>query len=87
MGLKYAFKVRTLLDEIVAFPEGKDARKFGGALALNETGAEIFALLQKGMEEPEIIAELQKKYGPDDEKLPAYVSAFLNQLRQAEILE
>lgn len=87
MGLKYAFKVKKLLDETIAYPEGKDAGKFGGAITLNETGAEIFGLLQQGEDEPGIVAALQKKYGSDDEKLPVYVSAFLGKLRQAGILE
>ena len=87
IGLKYEFKVRKLLDEIIAFPAGKDIRKLDTTLALNETGAEIFQLLQEGKDEPSIIAELQMKYGSDNEKLPAYVSAFLNKLREADILE
>ena len=87
MGLKYAFKVRTVVDEIVAYPDGKDAAKFGSVLALNETGAEIFALLQQGKDEPAIVAALKEKYGSDDANLPSYVSAFLNKLRQADILE
>ena len=87
IGLKYEFKVRKLLDETIAFPAGKDARKLDATLALNETGAEIFELLQSGMEEPAIVAALQQKYGDDDPKLPGYVSAFLGKLREAGILE
>lgn len=87
MGLKYAFKLRTLMDEIIAYPEGADASKLDSVLALNETGAEIFRLLQDGRDEPAIVAQLQEKYGADDENLPVYVSAFLNKLREGGILE
>lgn len=87
MGLKYTFRVRTLLDEIIAYPEGGDAAKLDSVLALNETGAEIFRLLQEGKDEPAIVTQLQEKYGVDDENLPVYVSAFLNKLREGGILE
>ena len=87
IGLKYSFKVRTLMDEIVAYPDGKDAGKINSVLALNETGAEIFELLQQDMDESAIVAALQEKYGSDDKNLPAYVSAFLNKLREGGILE
>lgn len=87
MGLKYAFKVKTLMDETIAFPEGKDVGKFEGVLALNETGAEVFGLLQKGMDEAAIIEALTQKYGADDPNLPAFVSGFLEKLRQGGILE
>lgn len=87
MRLKYKFQVRTLMDEIIAFPAGNDAANFGGVLALNETGAEIFQLLQQEMDEAAIIAKLQERYGSDDEKLPSYVSAFLDKLQQAGVVE
>lgn len=87
MGLKYNFKVKTLMDETIAYPEGKDAGKLNSVLALNETGAEIFRLLQQEMDEPAIVAALQEKYGADDANLPAFVSAFLDKLRKAGILE
>lgn len=75
------------MDETIAYPEGKDAGKLSSVLALNETGAEIFKLLQQGMDESAIVAALQEKYGADDENLPAYVSAFLNKLREGGMLD
>ena len=63
------------------------AQKLNTTLALNETGVEIFELLQQGKDEPSIIAALQQKYGTDDVNLPGCVSAFLDKLRQAGILE
>ena len=54
--------------------------------ALNETAAEIFRLLKKGLKEEEIIEKMVKKYSIKKEKVEKDVKELVKMLKKKKIL-
>lgn len=88
MNLKIAdgFLLRELQGEYFAIPSGCAAQRFSGLIALNETGADIFRLLQTGMTREALLREMGEIYGMQPEELAADVDEILAQLRELDIL-
>jgi hypothetical protein len=62
-------------------------QKTGEVLVLNEVGARVLTLLDKGLAVPEILERLAAEFGADAKHLAADVAAFLVELRSAGIIE
>ena len=60
---------------------------FNGIINLNETGAFLFGLLQKGAEREELIEKLLDEYNVSPEKAAADIDIFLEKVRAANVLE
>ena len=84
--LKYRFETMELDDSIVAVPIEEGAQKFRGVVKLNESGMEIFTLLEQEESEKEIITELSQRHGNDPD-IPGYVHEFIELLFKEGILE
>lgn len=80
------FILRQVQGEYVAVPSGKAAQVFSGLIALNETGADIFRLLQQGMSRGELLEQMQALYDVPSEELTADVEELLGQFRQLGIV-
>jgi len=53
---------------------------------LNETAAEIFRLIKKGLEEDEIIEKIVKKYDVKKEKVEKDIKKLLEELKKKKII-
>ena len=62
MKIKNNFLLRKVADSYVVVPVGKMSLDFNGIITLNETGAFLFELLQKGCEREDLIAKLLDEY-------------------------
>ena len=86
MKLKCKFIVNNVAGENIAVAVGKNSG-FKGYIRLNETGKDIFELLEKDTTREKIIASLKKKY-PDaaEAELEESVDGIIGKLDSAELL-
>jgi len=86
MKLKNNYAVTKLADETVAVPlDHTDA--FHGIIKLNESGAEVFRLLNEGKEEEEMVKQLMAKYQLGEDTARKAVASVIESLREADLLE
>ena len=79
--------MRQVADEYVAVPSGAAAQIFSGLIALNETSADIFRLLQRGMTKQELLSEMRTLYDAPQDELEADIDDLLDRFRALAILE
>ena len=87
MKLKYKFIVRNVAGSAVALAVGEDNQKFNGMIKLNSVGEFIFKLLENDMTLEGIISEITDKYEVTAEDAKESVVAFLDVLRQNDVIE
>lgn len=88
MKLRYEFEVMDVGDESVAVPVGESAEQFHGAIRLNETGKELFELIQQYDHPNQILEELVRRYPEDStQELGEALCDFLNNMIREGIME
>ncbi len=87
MKIKDDFILRKVAGSYIVVPVNKLTLDFNGIINLNETGAFLFGLLQKGAEREELIEKLLDEYDVDRDKASADVDVFLQKVRDADVLE
>ena len=87
MNIKKDFILRTVADSYVVVPVGKMTLDFNGIINLNETGAFLFGLLQKGADREELLAKMLEEYDVTSEKAAADIDKFLEKVKAADVLE
>ena len=68
MKIKDNFILRKVADSYVVVPVGKLTLDFNGIINLNETGAFLFGLLQKGAERDELVEKMLAEYDVERER-------------------
>ena len=68
-------------------PVNKMTLDFNGIINLNETGAFLFELLQKGAERDELVDKMLEEYDVDREKAEVDIDVFIQKVRDADVLE
>jgi len=86
MKLKYDFAVRNMCGETVAIAIGEGSRQYSNIISLNDTGADIFKLIQAGKNEDGIVTEMLKEYDVTEEKLRPEVQRLIKTLRDEGLL-
>ena len=87
MKLRYEFTMMDMGGEIAAVPVGESAGEFHGMLKLNETSAEILALLREDTTPEAVRMALMEKYPESTEQeIGEALSAFLNRLIREGLL-
>lgn len=87
MKVKSDFVLRKISDSYVVVPVGDSVVDFSGLINLNESGAILFELLQKGAEETDLVDALLKEYKVDRATAEADVKKFVAKVKDADILE
>ena len=87
MKIKKDFILRKVADSYVVVPVGRMTLDFNGIINLNETGAFLFGLLQKGADRDELIEKMLGEYDVTREKAAADIDVFLKKVRDANVLE
>lgn len=87
MKIKEDFILRKVADSYVVVPVNKMTLDFNGIINLNETGAFLFELLQKGAERDELVDKMLEEYDADREKAEADIDVFIQKVRDADVLE
>ena len=87
MKIKDDFILRKVADSYVVVPVNKMTLDFNGIINLNETGAFLFELLQKGAEREDLIDKMLEEYDVDRAKAEADIDIFIQKVRDADVLE
>lgn len=87
MKAKSDFLLRKISDSYVVVPVGSAVVDFSGLVNVNESGAMLFELLQKGCEESDLVDALLKEYDVSREVAEADVKNFVAKVKGAGILE
>ena len=87
MKIKNGFVLRQLADTWVVLPLLSRSVNFNGMLTLNETGAFLWHLLEKGSDTEALVRALCDEYEVTEETALADVETFLATLREADCVE
>lgn len=86
MNVKKDFVLREIAGDLLLVPTGKTALDLNGMMTLNDVGADIWRMLPEVKDEEEIVQRLLKDYEATAEEIRPDVTAFLNKLRELNIL-
>lgn len=86
MTVNKDFVVRTVAGDTMLIPIGKNVLKYNGIFTLSESGAMIYRLLCEGKNKEEIIDALVKNFGEDEATIKSDYNEFIQQLKDAEII-
>ena len=85
MKLKCGLLMREIAGEYVVLSAG-DAVNLKGMITLNETGATWWKCLEKGAELSDLTQALWAEYDVDEATAAAHAEAFVNRLKELELL-
>ena len=86
MKLKEGFILREVAGTWIILAVGAACVDFNGVLTLNETGAQLWKLLEAGKTQQELVDYLLQEYEVSEPQAQADVDEFLNVLHQVGCL-
>ena len=86
MKIKEGFVLREVAGNHVVIAVGKATQTFNGMIQLNQTGALLFSLLEKGCEQKDLVEAMIKEYEIDVQTAEQDVSEFVDSLKEANLL-
>lgn len=87
MKIKDNFVLKKIAGSYVVVPVRTRAVDFSGIIKLSESGALLWEQLMKGAERDDLIEKLLEEYEVDEPKAAADVDRFIDNLREADLLE
>ena len=87
MKIRSGYILRQVMDVSVVMGIGSENYVPNRFMSLNETGAFLWGLLEKGAEKKELADALMKEYGVDARTAEKDVEAFLSQMREKALIE
>lgn len=82
LKIKDGFVVREILDSYMAVPVGERTREVHGVIALNETGAFLWKMLEEDTSEDKLIASMVKEYEITEKTAKDDIKEYLSFLRE-----
>ena len=82
LKIKDGFIVREILDSYMAVPVGERTREVHGVIALNETGAFLWKMLEENTSEDKLIASMVKEYEITEKTAKDDIKEYLSFLRE-----
>ena len=87
MKVKKDFMLREVAGYYVVVPVGEGALNFNGVINLNESGAFLWKTMENHVTEEELVSALLNEYDVDEARAKADVSAFVNRMKEANLIE
>ena len=87
MKLKDGYILREIAGDAVLIPVGRNALEFNGIIALNPVSADIWKWIQDGCSKEELLESILEEYDVSRTVAKDDLDAFLEQLRQLNILD
>lgn len=85
--LRNGYVRREVAGQHVVVPTGEAAIDFSGVITLNGVGAFLWQRLEEGRTEQELLAEMLESYIVQEDVARTDLTAFLDRLRAADLLE
>lgn len=86
MKIKDGFIIREVAGSFIVVAVGSAAKNFNGIINLNETGAFLWKILERGATEEELLAKMTEEYDVDEETARKDIDAFINKLQEAKLV-
>ena len=86
MKIRSGFILRQVMDIYVVMGIGSEAYVPNQIMSVNEVGAFLWSILEKGAEKQELVDSLTKEYDVDEQTAAADVEKFLAQLREKTLI-
>ena len=86
MKVKNQYIFRKIADEHLLIPTGEAALSVKGLIALTESGSLLYQKLLCGCTKEDLLAAMLEEYDVSTEVAEADIDAFLNQMRQLNML-
>ncbi len=87
MKIKEGFVLRQVAGSYIIIGVSDEAIDFNGMITINETGAFLWSILEKGATKEELLEKLLSEYEVDKETAEKDISAFLSKLQSGNLLE
>ncbi len=87
MRIRSGYILQQVMDIYVVMGIGSEAYVPNQIMSVNETGAFLWRLIEKGTEKQELVENLVKEYEVDAETAEKDVDAFLTRLREKALIE
>ncbi len=87
MKIKDGFILREVAGNTIVVAVGDAVKEFNGVINLNETGAYLWKVLEKGAEEKDLVDALLSEYEVDKELAEKDVKAFIEKLKSSKLLK
>lgn len=88
MKLKSGFVLRNIADKCIIVPVGEESINFSGLMTLNKSGKFLFgALLLVDSSVESLTQQLMEHYDCDETSAKLDVEAFVNKLKEKNIIE
>ncbi len=87
MKIKSGFIKRTVGGKIIAVAVGERCKEIDGMITLNDMAGFIWDQLENDVTKEKIVSAVLKEYETDKERAEKDVSAFIERLREAGILD
>ena len=87
MKIKDGFVLREVAGSFIVVAVGEAVKSFNGIVNLNETGAFLWKILEKGATRDELIAKLLEEYDVDESTASIDVEKFINKLSEAKLVK
>lgn len=87
MKIKGDFVIKAMAGSTVVIPVGAQVMDFNGMLKLNDTGAFLFSNLKTDTTYEVLVNKLLEEYDVTQEKAEQDVTAFVNKLKEADLIE
>lgn len=87
MKIKDGFILREVAGSYIVVAVGSAVKTFNGVINLNQTGAFLWELLQKGAEKEDLVKALLGEYEVDEQTASKDVDVFIEKLEQANLIK
>lgn len=87
MKIKDGFILREVAGNYIVVAVGDAVKGFNGVINLNETGAFLWKLLEKGCEKEDLLNALLEEYDVEKSVAESDVSAFITKLTEASLVK
>lgn len=87
MKIKDGFILREVAGSFIVVAVGEAVKEFNGIVNLNETGAVLWKILEKGATKEQLVKALLAEYDVDETTAEKDVSAFIEKLQEAKLVK
>lgn len=87
MKIKKGFILRNVANTHIVVPVSQNTLNYRGMLSLNESGAFLWEVLEKGVDKEGLLTALLDEYDVPEEIAAADIDEFLDHMRQIGALE
>lgn len=87
MKIKQGFLLREVAGSYLVVAVGEAVKEFKGIINLNETGAFLWRLAEKGTTKEEMLKELLNEYDVDEKTAAEDIDKFTDKLVEAKLVD